>query len=86
MVANPGILLPAQKDPTKDIELAPEKGPFESWPRGGAGHPGRRQSRRRGAVVHEGLNDESDRDGYFAPFRLAFAKSQFTSFSRNVLT
>jgi hypothetical protein len=31
MAANPNIVLLAQKDPTKDIELAPEEGPFESW-------------------------------------------------------
>ena len=31
MAANPNIVLLAQKDPTKDVELSPEEGPFESW-------------------------------------------------------
>jgi len=31
MAATPKIVLLSQKDPTKDVELAPEEGPFESW-------------------------------------------------------
>lgn len=30
-VGKPKIVLLGQKDPTKDVELAPEEGPFESW-------------------------------------------------------
>lgn len=31
MAASPKIVLLSQKDPGKDVELAPEEGPFESW-------------------------------------------------------